>query len=180
MDRPELTTSISAADFSDYYWLKAELLDFCRQQGLPTGGSKLEVTKRIAHFLQTGEILAAKSRSSSRSKAKMPETFTRESVIGPNWRCSQQLRAFFEQEIGPSFQFNQVMRDFIKNEVGKTLQDALAAWEAAQQNPKPKREIEPQFEYMRHMRTYFSEHPEATRAEALKAWHEKKSQRKSS
>jgi hypothetical protein len=166
-------------DFRDYYWLKAELLDFCRQQGLPTSGSKQAVTERIAHFLQTGEILPIRPRSSSRSSQAMPETFTHETVIGSGWRCSQALRAFFEAEIGPNFHFNKVMRDFIKNESGKTLQEAIEAWEVDKQNPAPKTEIEPQFEYMRHMRAYFRENPEGTRAEALKAWHEKKSQRKS-
>lgn len=180
MDRPELTTSITVEDFRDYYWLKAELLDFCRQQRLPTSGSKQSVTERIAHFLQTGEVLPIKSRSSSRSSQAMPETFTPENVIGSGWRCSQALRAFFEAEIGPSFHYNKVMRDFIKNEAGKTLQKAIEAWEADKQNPAPMTEIEPQFEYMRHMRAYFRENPEGTRAEALKAWHEKKSQRKSS
>ena len=179
MDRPELTNSISVEDFGDYYWLKTELLDFCRQQGLPTSGSKQEVAERITHFLQTGEAMSAKPRASNRSSQAMPETLTRETMIGSGWRCSQALRAFFEAEIGPGFHFNKVMRDFIKNETGKTLQDAIVAWETEKQNSAPRTEIEPQFEYMRHMREYFRMHPEGTREEALKAWHDKKFQRKS-
>ena len=110
----------------------------------------------------------------------MPESFTRETVISSDWRCSQALRAFFEAEIGPRFHFNRVMRDFIKHEMGKTLQDAIDAWREAETSPKPETEIEPQFEYMRHMRHYFNENPEGTREEALRAWHEKKSRRRSS
>jgi hypothetical protein len=178
-DRPELTPAISAKDFYDYYWLKAELVDFCRQQGLPSSGSKQDVSKRIEHFLRTGEVLPAKPRSSQKRGSSMPQTFTRETVIGSDWRCSQALRAFFEAEIGPSFHFNKVMRDFIKQGQGQTLQDAISAWQQARRNPPPKTEIEPQFEYMRHMREYFNENPNGTREEALKAWHEKKSQRKS-
>jgi len=178
--RPDLIPTLSEEDFRDYYWLKAELVEFCRQQGLPTSGSKREVSERIAHFLKTGEILLASRRSSSRSGGAMPETFTRETVIGSSWRCSQALRAFFEAELGPSFHFNQVMRDFIKDGAGRTLQEAIEAWEEEKRCPKPKGEIAPQFEYMWHMRAYFEENPDGTREDALRAWHEKKARRKSS
>jgi len=164
-------------DFCDYYWLKADLLDFCRQQGIPTGGAKKDLTERIAHFLRTGEIPTA--RSAKRSAATMPATFSRQTVIGANWHCSQELRAFFEQEIGSRFHFNKVMRDFIKNETGQTLQAAIEAWEEAERHPPPPTDIEPQFEYMRHIREYFNTHPDGNREEALKTWHEKKAQRKS-
>ena len=109
----------------------------------------------------------------------MPEKFTRGTIIGSGWRCSQDLRAFFETEIGKGFHFNQVMRDCIKNGKGKTLQAAIDAWHDSKRNPVIKKKIDPQFEYMRHMREYYSENPNGTRKEALRAWHEKKSQRKS-
>lgn len=178
-DRPQLTPSISVDDFRDYYWLKEELLDFCRQNDLPLGGSKREISERIERFLHTGEVLPATSRSSSLGRAAMPETFTRDTVIEPGWHCSQALRAFLETEIGFGFHFDQVMRDFIKQGHGKTLQEAINAWQVAKANPPQKTEIAPQFEYMRHMREYFDLHPEGTREEALAAWHEKKSKRKS-
>ncbi len=55
--RPPLTKSISIEDFQNYYWLKAELQTFCRENGLPTSGSKIEITERISHYLTTGKIL---------------------------------------------------------------------------------------------------------------------------
>ena len=42
--RPDLTRQLSAQDFRDYYWLKEELLAFCRAQGLSTLGSKAALT----------------------------------------------------------------------------------------------------------------------------------------
>lgn len=179
-DRPQLTPTLSVEDFRAYYWLKAELLAFCRQQGLPSGGAKQELSARIEHFLRSGEILPPQPRASRSKRAAMPTSFTRETVIGAGWRCSQALRAFFEAQIGPSFHFNQVMRDFIKYERGKTLADAIVASQAAaKRKPQQKTEIAPQFEYMRHMREYFETHPQATREAALRAWHEKKARRKS-
>jgi len=176
MSRPELTSTLSAQDFLDFYWLKKELLAFCRQQGLSTAGSKDELKKRIAHFLETGESLKPTQEPSKR--APMPDVFTRETVIGAGWRSSQTLRAFFEGEIGPQFHFNGVMRDFIKHGEGKTLQEAIDAWEADRRSPS-KKDIDSQFEYNRHMRAYFEAHPGATRAEAVKAWQEKRSKRRS-
>ncbi len=55
--RPTLTKSISLEDFQNYYWLKAELQTFCRENGLPASGSKIEITERISHYLTTGKIL---------------------------------------------------------------------------------------------------------------------------
>lgn len=55
--RPSLTKSISLEDFQNYYWLKAELQTFCRKNGLPASGSKIEITERISHYLHTGKIL---------------------------------------------------------------------------------------------------------------------------
>ena len=104
----------------------------------------------------------------------MPEVFTRETVIGPGWRCSQPLRAFFLQEIGPQFHFNGVMRDFIKNGAGRTLREAMDAWNADRSQPKTKKEIAPQFEFNRHIREYFKAHPGATLDEAIIAWRDEK------
>lgn len=179
MTRPKLAISISVEDFRDYYWLKEELLDFCRQNELPSSGPKQEVSERIEHYLRTGKILPTRLRS-SKGRSSMPETFTRQTVIGSGWHCSQKLRTFFEAEVGQNFHFNRVMREFIKLEEGKTLQNAIDAWQEAKDNPPQKIEIETQFEYMRHMRKYFNKNPKATREDALRVWHEIKFQRKSS
>ena len=176
MLRSELTHKLSSEDFLDFYWLKKELLGFCRQQNLSTAGSKDELKKRIAHFLATGEKLKPERKPSKR--AAMPDVFTRDTVIGVGWRSSQALRVFFEKEIGPQFHFNGVMRDFIKQGEGKTLQEAIDVWEADRRSPA-KKDIDSQFEYNRHMRAYFEAHPGATRAEALAAWQEKRSGRRS-
>jgi SAP domain-containing new25/Domain of unknown function (DUF6434) len=177
-DRPPLDSNISAEDFKAFYWLKEELMGFCRGYGLPTSGSKQVLTERIVVFLTTGSAPVPKPAAKRRSVGKMPERFTREMVIGSGWRCSQALRAFFLQEIGPQFHFNSVMRDFIKDGAGRTLQEAIAAWEAERSQPKTEKEIAPQFEYNRHFREYFKTHPGATREEAIAAWKVKRAQRK--
>jgi hypothetical protein len=175
MNGPSLHKEISIDDFDRGYWLKRELIEFCRTYKLPTSGSKSELTQRIRRFLQSGEILKPLPRQSR--NGRMPETFRRDSVIGSGWRCSQQLRAFFEVEIGAHFHFDATMRDFIKHGEGKTLQEAIDAWHQAQHAPKIETEIAPQFEYNRHIREYFKHHPGATLQDAIAAWKQEKARR---
>ena len=59
-DRPKLDKNLDGKTFRAFYYLKEELVDSCRRYGLPTSGGKLEITERIAHFLDTGEVIAAK------------------------------------------------------------------------------------------------------------------------
>ena len=56
-ERPELNQELDAATFRKIYYLKQELVSFCREKGLPTSGSKTELTDRIAYFLDTGKVL---------------------------------------------------------------------------------------------------------------------------
>jgi hypothetical protein len=176
VSRPELTAHISLTDFREFYWLKEELVDFCRLQGLPATGSKAEISAGIEHFLETGNISAvAKSR---RTTACMPDSLSRDTVIGTDWHCSEPLRAFFVREIGPQFHFNGTMRDIIQNGAGKTLQDAIDVWYDSSSTTSIKKEIAPQFEYNQHMRDFFAENPEKTRQEAIEAWNAKKARRR--
>lgn len=177
MPRPELNRQTKADDFLSFYWLKEELVRFLREQGLSTAGSKADLTARISRFLATGTAPETRAAPKVAKRAEMPKTFTRQSVIGPGWRCSQELRAFLEQEIGLHFHFDGVMRDFIHKGAGKTLQEAIETWEAAQRQPAQEKPIAPQFEYNRHIREYFKAHPGAPLQEAIQDWKLKKKAR---
>ena len=52
-ERPDLSTKLDAATFRSYYYLKEELVSFCRENGLPASGGKEEITERIACYLDT-------------------------------------------------------------------------------------------------------------------------------
>ena len=43
--------------FRDFYYLREELVDFCRKNDLPVSGGKIELPHRSAYFLDTGKIL---------------------------------------------------------------------------------------------------------------------------
>ena len=59
MDRPNLDKNISLTDLKDFYWLNEELVDFCKQVGSKTNGSKIELTNKIEKYLTTGEIASS-------------------------------------------------------------------------------------------------------------------------
>jgi len=173
MTRPLLDSRLSAETFLRYYWLKEELSAFCRSCGLSTVGSKQALTERVANYLETGDKFGPTPAVRRSSKGQMPATFTRATVIGAGWRCSQSLRAFFEQEIGRSFHFDATLRDVIHHGQGKTLQEAILAWEAAQRSPL-ETEIAPQFEYNRHIREYLKANPGVGLRAAIRVWNELK------
>ena len=56
-ERPELNRELDGKTFRSYYYLKEELVDFCREYNLPVSGGKIELTDRIACFLDTGKVL---------------------------------------------------------------------------------------------------------------------------
>ena len=92
--RPELTSSLAAETFLDHYWLREELIVFCRSESLPTTGSKQVLTDRIAHFLSTGEVLVTPK--VSKKSGVMPSSFEPETRIGAGWRCNQELDSFLK------------------------------------------------------------------------------------
>lgn len=93
--RPELTKNLSINDFTDFYWLKTELQQFCRENHMSPSGSKTELSKRVEVFLTTGDTQQSKSPSKKRSSSKTQAPLTLNTVIGENHRCSQEVRAFF-------------------------------------------------------------------------------------
>lgn len=98
--RPVLTAGLPEPEFRRCYWLKEELLAFCRACGLSRRGSKTGIAERIAEFLRTGTVPAAKP-SGARGRGPMPDRFARDSVIGPERRCTQALRSSLCGRSGP-------------------------------------------------------------------------------
>ena len=59
MERPDLNKELDSQTFRSFYYLKEELMAFCRENGLPVSGGKLEISDRIACFLDTGKVVLA-------------------------------------------------------------------------------------------------------------------------
>lgn len=174
--RPELTRDLNVDDFRNFYWLKEELQTFCRGNGISASGSKIELTDRIAVFLETGKIQKPmRKRSTSTIQVKLEE-LSLDTVITENHRCSQVVRAFFKSVI-PKFHFSTYIQNYFKENVGKTYRDVVDAWyeeEERKKDPSNKKQIGAQFEYNQFTRDYFADpkNKGKKRKDAIKAWNE--------
>ena len=73
--RPILNKQTGADEFILYYWLKEELVSFCKEQGLSTGGSKEELTKRVLEYLKPGSVLPSVKIKTQKASEKHRDPF---------------------------------------------------------------------------------------------------------
>jgi hypothetical protein len=180
MARPPLDDGIGASDLCDYYWMKAELVDWCRRRGIPSGGGKLELIERMTRFIENGDKGEAPVTRKFSTHARFDwanARLTESTVITSDYRATRNVRAFFENRIGGHFRINVPFTAWMRANAGKTLGDAVSAWkrlkeeEGLRAGPK---EIEPQFEYNRYVRAFLADNPGRSRKEAVACWMEKK------
>ena len=172
-ERPELSLNISVDTFKNYYYLKEELVDFCRQNGLQTSGSKQVLTERIACFLETGK--RTKTNPKPKSTVNIGD-ITEDTLIEPNIVCSEKHRAFFKEQIGKTFSFNVAFQKWLKSNSGKTYADAIQAYYAIlEEKKKGKTVIDKQFEYNTYIRDFFADNQGMSLENAIKCWKYKKS-----
>lgn len=181
-NRPNLDRNISLADFDDFYWLKVELVDFCKRVGISTSGGKIDISDRIRHYILTGKTSVIESKK-LKSKSKFDwnkENLTLQTEITDNYKSGENVRSFFIKEIGPHFAFNVVFMKWIKENVGKTLGDAIFEWNNINELKKDKgyvSEIDPQFEYNRYMRAFLADNPDLSSKDVMKHWKMKRAKR---
>lgn len=172
--RPELNNKLDGKTFRKWYWLKEELVQFCRENRIPASGGKTELTDRIAYFLDTGKILS--SNTSKRSASKTTSEITLDSLIEPDFVCSEKHRAFFKEQIGNSFSFNVAFQKWLKTNTGKTYADAVASYHEIKAEKKTgKTKIDGQFEYNTYVRDFFDRNKGRSLDDAIKCWKYKKS-----
>lgn len=174
--RPELKRDLDVQEFQSFYWLKEELQTFCRKNGMSASGSKIEITDRIAAFLQTGEIQKPLKKRKSPTNEAILTDLNLDIVITENHRCSQTVRAFFKSEI-PKFHFSTYIQNYFRENEGKTYRDVVNAWYKEQERKKEplyKKQIGSQFEYNQFIQDYFADPKNKGnyREDAIKAWYE--------
>ena len=168
----KLTKDLKPEEFREYYFLKEELKDFCRFEGLKVSGSKQDLENRIIHYLSTGETLnepVSKQNSSSSSSE-----ITLDSRLGENFKYSEDKRAFFENKIGKGFKFKVKFQKWLKSNPEKTYGDAIDAYFEIQ-NSNEKTKIDKQFQYNQYIRDFFEDNDDKSLDDAIKCWKYKKS-----
>jgi hypothetical protein len=168
---PKLTRNLTPDEFRQYYFLKEELKDFCRSEGLKVSGSKENLEKRIIHYLTTGGELAEPK--TTQNSAASPTEITLDSRLGENFRCSQDRREFFVNEIGSTFKFNVRFQKWLKANPDRTYRDAVDAYFEIQKSTE-KTEIGNQFQYNQYVRDFFKDNKGKTLDDAIRCWKYKK------
>lgn len=167
-----LNKNLNSNNFREWYYLKEELVEFCRNENLSTVGSKLELSDRIGYFLDTGE----KKKLAFKKKVKTDiGTITEESKIEDNFVCSEKHREFFKKKIGDSFFFPIVFQKWLKENTGKTYKDAINIFHQILKEKK-KTSIDKQFEYNIYIRDFFANNKGKSLKEAIECWKYKKGQ----
>lgn len=171
-ERPILNKDLDGKTFRSFYYLKEELVIFCRENNLPVSGGKLELTDRIAYFLDTGKV----SEGSIKRKTKTNiNQITESSVIEADIVCSETHRAFFKEKIGKSFSFNVLFQKWLKANAGKTYGDAIEAYyQILEEKKNGKTTIDKQFEYNTYIRDFFEDNQGKSLEEAIICWKYKK------
>lgn len=172
-ERPKLDNNLDGNTFKEYYYLKEELIAFCRKNNLQITGGKLELTERIANFLDTGKktykIHVAK-------KTKIVDDITLDTIIEENFACSEKHRAFYKEQIGNNFSFNVAFQKWLKSNAGKTYQNSIDAYyQILEDKKKNKTTIDKQFEYNTYIRDFFDDNKGKSLEQAIKCWKYKKS-----
>ncbi len=172
-ERPILDNNIDSKTFRDYYYLKEELINFCRKNDLQTTGGKLELTERIANFLDTGKRTY---QIHTTRKTKNIDRITLDTIIEENFVCSEKHRAFYKEQIGKNFSFNVPFQKWLKSNSGKTYRASIAAYyQILEDRKKNKATIDKQFEYNTYIRDFFNDNKDKNLKQAIKCWNYKKS-----
>ena len=171
-ERPDISNNLSGNTFRSFYYLKEELVSFCKANGLPTLGDKIEITDRIAYYLDAGDILPV----GSGRKAKVSiETIDENSEIEAGFVCSEKHRAFFVEKIGKSFSFNVAFQKWLKENAGKTYLQGIDAYRQILLEKKTRKTtIDKQFEYNTYIRDFFEDNKGSSLADGIKCWKHKK------
>ena len=186
-NKNKLTKDLTSVEFKEYYFLKEELKEFCRNEGLKVSGSKNQLEKRIIYYLDTGKSLEESKNNekneknenlfkSDLNKNHNSQEITLDSLLGENFKCSEDKREFFENEIGKGFKFKVKFQKWLKANPDKTYQDAKNAYYDIQ-NSEEKTKIDKQFQYNQYIRDFFEDNEGKTLNDAIKCWNYKKSQK---
>lgn len=178
--RPNLNRRISIKDFQDFYWLKVELGNFCKEIGISGSGGKIEITNRISEYLKTGKVTKIEPKKSIKLP-KPTHPITKETIIGIEYRSYKEKKDFFQSVIGKQFHFTVYLLDFFKQNAGKkTYSDFINEWYKEQElkkDPNFVKKIAPQFEYNTYIREFLNNNPDKSKSDAIKYWKIKKVKR---
>jgi Domain of unknown function (DUF6434)/SAP domain-containing new25 len=172
--RPKIDDITSGEELKKWYWLKAELVGFCKKTGINYTGSKFDILDRIALNFDTEAVVLKEKKLKPISKFDWSkQTLTLDTLITDSYTNGPNTRTFFKQYCGSKFSFSIPFMTWMKQNVGKTLRDAVEAWDKinAESKDKNTKSVIPEGnQYNQYMRDFFADNPTKTIKEARHFW----------
>lgn len=172
-NKPSKITTID--DLYDFYWLKTDLMEFCKKNNLHRQGAKSDLIKRIGVYLSTGYKSSHEPMKKSGEAKDSSQRITKNTPV-KNYNNDTETRRFFVEQVGNKFKFNSYLRQFKnKNNIKQnmTYADLVEGWisfENIKKSSDAKNIIPQQFEYNQFIKDYFSHEKGATLKMAISAW----------
>ncbi|MFM9907711.1 MAG: DUF6434 domain-containing protein, partial [Chitinophagaceae bacterium] len=164
-----------------WYWLKQELVDFCKLTKISYAGAKFTILERIATVLDKGIAKTEKISHSQKPTSKFiwsKSLLSLDTVITDSYTNGPNTRQFFKQHCGVKFHFSIPFMNFMKDNCGKTLQYAINEWQKLNEKKKDKNfksEIPAGNQYNKYIRDFFTDNPTMTIEQARHFWKLKRS-----
>jgi Domain of unknown function (DUF6434)/SAP domain-containing new25 len=172
--RPLIKSFKTGKAFKQWYWLKEELIAYCKTTGIIYTGGKFDILNRIA------DLLDGKKNVVKKQNKKAISTFdwhtaplTPETKITDSYKNSQNARRFFKQHCGRAFRFSIPFMAWMKNNTDKKLKDAVKEWKRLNTLKKDKNFesiIPAHNQYNQYIRDFFTDNPDASLADAHRLW----------
>jgi SAP domain-containing new25/Domain of unknown function (DUF6434) len=157
--KPKLEPEMSVADFTDYYWLKADLVNFAKKLGLPTHGYKPELSARIERRLRGLKDLPDSRPQKAQGPRDSDKPLRRDTPV-VNYKSDAKTRAFFKSQIGPEFHFTYHVNQFRLRNDNLTYGDLVDEWIAERDRRKSEDYQAPlaaHGKYNRYVRDFFAD-----------------------
>lgn len=175
--RPDIFTVQTGKELKRWYWLKKELVSYCKVVRLSYKGSKFEILSRMAknldgHATQLNPLLKTKKRQSLAFNWSK-ESLTLETEITDSYRNGPNVRKFFVEYCGDNFHFTIAFMQWMKANVGKNLKSAVAEWERLEKLKKSKSfksSIPEGNQYNQYLRDFFIDNPTKKITDARLCW----------
>lgn len=144
-ERPVFDKNLDSKTFREFYYLKEELVDFCRKNGLPVSATVISnITKDTE--IEADFVCSEKHRAFFREHIGTCFSFN---VAFQKWlknntgkTYKEALTAYYEileekkkgkSKIDKQFEYNTYIRDFFADNQGKSLAEAIKCWKYKKQ-----------------------------------------------
>lgn len=178
-DKPKLDRNISLYDYQNFYWLKKELVQFCKEIGINSDGWKLEIHERIVEYL-SNNVIQKRPEKIVKKKADDVNELRLDMVVTESFKRSPKTTAFFKSN-DSRFHYSVRLNQFVRDNIGKiTYQDIINEWkdefEKKKQGFKTTPAL-PQCEYNQFIKDYLADNEGRKFKYAVEAWNVKKCMR---